>query len=242
MTTTVWTDEVRARLEDYLSGDRYIPVGLGTKKEACSMAAINLALTGELTDEIPGCMSEVIGRWIPVVQDSMSEEVRNAREWRELLPLAAGTGREREEERLGVVLDWMWNKVLPCLQQVADKGGYGDEWRRMCYMRTGDAAGDAEAAAWAAARTAVRDAAGDAAWDARADAATARAAVRAAGDAARTGAGDAAWASAGDAAGAAAWAAGDAAEAAAWDAGDAAGAAAWEVFDPIGALRAIIEA
>src|SRR5882672_9277442 len=105
-------NEIQAKVEAYLK-DRYIPAGLGTKEAACSIAAINLALTGELTDRIPECMSTVIGRWILIVQDSMPDDMRNSLEWRRLLPLAAGTGREREQERLALILKWVWETVLP---------------------------------------------------------------------------------------------------------------------------------
>ena len=76
-----------------------LPSGVGTKESACSIAAINLALTGRLTDRIPDCMSEVVGKWIIVVQDAMPDKMRNSPAWKSLLPLAAGTGREREPER-----------------------------------------------------------------------------------------------------------------------------------------------
>ena len=87
----------RQAITDFLEG-RHIPSGLGTAEEACSIAAINLALTGELTDHIPDCMSLVIGKWIIVVQDAVPDELRNSAEWRRLLPLAAGTGRARADE------------------------------------------------------------------------------------------------------------------------------------------------
>ena len=75
-----------------------------------------------------------------------------------MLPMAAGTGREREEERLALVMDWMWGTVLADLQGVADQGGFGAEWRTMCVEKSPeaafaarDAAGDgACSAAWAA--------------------------------------------------------------------------------------------
>src|SRR5690606_14402171 len=98
-------------------------VGLGSRERACSIAAINLALSGDLTDDIPECMSPTIGRWIIQVQDTMPAEIRNSAEWRGLLPLAAGTGREHEEERRAVILDWMWGTVLPSLQGLADERG-----------------------------------------------------------------------------------------------------------------------
>ena len=41
------TEAIRA----FLVG-REIPAGLGTKESACSIAAINLALSGKLTDDI----------------------------------------------------------------------------------------------------------------------------------------------------------------------------------------------
>ena len=216
--TTVWTQETDARLRDYLASHE-LADGIGTEESACSVAAINLALTAELTDTIPMCMSKVIGQWMIVVQDAMPSEMRNSSGWKCLLPMAAGTGREREEERLALIMDWMWGPVLPYLQSLADQGGFGAEWRTMCVEKSPKAAGDA---AWAA---------GDAAW-AAGDAA--RDAAWAAGDAAWA-AGDAARDAAGDAARDAARAAGDAARAAG-DAGD----VAWERYDPVGLLARLV--
>ena len=89
--------------------------GLGSPSMPCSIAAINIALSRELTDEIPDCMSLVIGKWIIAVQDLMPYGARNCRQWKELLPLAAGTGRDREKEeaRFNLLADWMWERVLP---------------------------------------------------------------------------------------------------------------------------------
>ena len=232
--TTVWTQEADARLRDYLASHELV-AGIGTEESACSVAAINLALTGKVTDTIPKCMSKVVGQWMIVVQDAMPSEMRNSLDWKRLLPMAAGTGREREEERLALVMDWMWGTVLPDLQSIADQGGFGAEWRTMCVEKSpkaardaawaaGDAAWDAGAAAWDAAKYAAWAAAGDAAK---------YAAGAAAGDAAKY----AAWAAAGDAAKYAAWAAaGDAAKYAAWAAGD----AAWERYDPVGLLARLV--
>ena len=180
MNTTVWTQEADARLRDYLASHE-VAEGIGTEESACSVAAINLALTGKLTDTIPMCMSEVIGEWMTVVQDVMPLEMRNSSGWKCLLPMAAGTGREREEERLALIMDWLWGTVLPDLQSVADQGGFGAEWRMMCVEKSPKAARAARDATTGAAR-----------------------AARAAGDAARA-AGDAARAATGDAARAAAW-------------------------------------
>lgn len=147
------TPEQAERIRDYLVG-RHIPSGLGTKEEACSVAAINLALTGELTDNIPPCMSAVSGRWAIAVQDAMPDDIRNSEGWRELLPLLAGSGREpaREATRLAIIMDWMWGTVLPLAQPRADALGFGQEWATMTRERTAAAARAAAAAsatAWA---------------------------------------------------------------------------------------------
>jgi hypothetical protein len=196
----------------------HLPSGLGDEESACSIAAINLALSGELTDDIPPCMSEVIGKWIIRIQDSMPDDMRNSAQWKSLLPLAAGTGRAKEKKRLAIILDWMWGTVLPTLQPLADDRGFGTEWKRMTTERT-------RAAAEAAARAAAR-AAESVAWEAAREAAHAVEAAEA--EAAAWAAAEAAaWA-----AEAAAWAA-EAAKAAAW-------AAAWQTFDPCGLLERLI--
>jgi hypothetical protein len=125
-----------------------IPSGVGTKEAACSVAAINLALDGRLTDEIPACMSPAIGRWMIGVQDAMPAEMRNSAAWRALIPLAAGTGRNHEAARLAIVMDWMWGTVSPQLQGIAESGGFGVEWRGMGETRTAWAAWAAGAKFW----------------------------------------------------------------------------------------------
>jgi len=147
---TKWTDESAAKLRDYLASHE-LPRGLGDNESACSIAAINLALTGTLTDEIPACMSNVIGRVTIILQDAMPAEMRNSARYKAWLPTAAGTGRDREQERLAVLMDWMWSVVLPELQGLADAQGFGTEWGEMCEKRTGAAADAARAAADAAA-------------------------------------------------------------------------------------------
>ncbi len=149
-----------------------LPSGLGDEESACSIAAINLALTGKLTDDIPPCMSEVIGKWIIQIQDSMPDDMRNSERWKQLLPRAAGTGRAKEKERLDVILDWMWGTVLPTLQPLAEKHGFGREWQTMTTERTKVAAWAAKAAA---AEAGVRAGAGAAAAEAAAEAARAAA-------------------------------------------------------------------
>ena len=112
-----------------------LAIGVGSEESACSVAAINLALTGELTDRIPDCMSEVIGSWIIRIQDQMPESIRNSAEWKRLLPFAAGTGRAKEQQRLALIMDWMW-RALSIVQPVADAKGFGAEWAAMLREKT----------------------------------------------------------------------------------------------------------
>ena len=173
-----FTEQHRENLNAYLKG-REIPSGMGTKEEACSVAAINLAISGILTDDIPDCMSEVLGEAVIRLQDAMPDEMRNSEEYKALLPDMAGTGREREKERLSILLDWMWGTVLPQLQLIADKEGFGGAWETMCEERTEKAAAAAKAAAKAAAWSPAVDDAANAANAARAAVMAALAAARA---------------------------------------------------------------
>jgi hypothetical protein len=99
-------------------------------------------------------MSEVVGKWIIVMQDEMPDDMRNSQDWRTLLPLAAGTGRKKEAKRLKIIMQWMWVDVLPPMQPQADKYGYGSQWAEMCKKRTEEAAYAAYASANAYAKSA----------------------------------------------------------------------------------------
>ena len=140
MATSTLTLDQQQSISDWLVEHPVLSEGLGDDDSACSIAAINLALTGELTDRAPDCMSLVISRWIIFVQDAMPDELRNSGEWKELLPIAAGTGRAREHERSALVLDWLWDKVLPLLTPVAWHAYLEGEWGLMLEKRTSDAA------------------------------------------------------------------------------------------------------
>jgi hypothetical protein len=222
------TQEQTNAIANYVN-NHYLPVGVGTKESACSIAAINLALTGELTDRIPECMSRVIGRWIIRVQDKMPNAMRNSEEWKSLLPLAAGTGRELEKDRITIIMNWIWTVSLPLLQPIADKRGFGEKWKEMLDGKTQQLASDAAAAAaYAAAYAADAYAATYAAAAAAAYAAAAAAAAYA-------------YAYAADAAADA-----YAADAAAYAYADAAAAAAarngyWQTVNPCKLLKELIE-
>jgi hypothetical protein len=218
--STITTDQQAAIAEKL--ANMHLPSGLGDEHSACSIAAINLALSGRLTAAIPNCMSEVIGRWVIAVQDAMPDAVRNSERWKSLLPMAAGTGRVNEQERLDIILDWMWVTVLPSLQPLADQQGFGKQWQQMTTERT---AKSADATAWATLGWATWARAAEAAARAAARAARAVEAVEAAVEAAR--AADAV-------ARAAAARATNAAAADAW-------ATIWVNFDPCGLLERLIK-
>ena len=136
---TDYTTDHRIKLETYLA-NHVLSYGLGREESACTLAAINLAMSGELTEKIPVCMSRVLGSAAVGLQDAMPDEMRNSLRYKSLIPDMPGTGRAQEQERLSVLLDWLWSVVLPQLQSIAEKGGFGDEWRTMCQDRTADAA------------------------------------------------------------------------------------------------------
>ena len=133
------TTEQETAIRDVLAAMPTLAVGIGTAEQACSIAAVNLALTGTLTDDVPECMSSVIGRWIISVQDRMPAAIRDSTAWRELLVLSAGTGGANESERIALVLDWMWD-ALALMQPRADAQGYGEAWATMLCERTSESA------------------------------------------------------------------------------------------------------
>ena len=204
------TTEQEVSIRDVLATMPKLAVGLGFKEQACSIAALNLALTGELTDNVPDCMSLVIGRWIIWVQDRMPATIRDSAEWRELLVLAAGTGRQHEAERRALVLDWMWT-ALALVQPRANATGYGAAWATMLRERTVESAKSAATAAATAAAKAAATAAATAA-----DAATYAYTYTAA------------------------YASASAATYAATDAATYADTAAWATIDPVGCLRRLV--
>jgi hypothetical protein len=112
--------------------------------------ARSLALASTIQNEIPADTSEIIGTWIICVQDDMTDDIGTSQQWQSLRPLAAGTGRNLEQKRLSMVMDWMWGTLLPTMQATAQECGFGQEWLHMTTHRTLGAATAAEAAARAA--------------------------------------------------------------------------------------------
>jgi hypothetical protein len=133
-----FTKEDREKVSRFLSTVN-LSEGVGFVETPCSIAAINLALTGNLTDDCPPCMSPIIYRFIIEVQDAAGYEMRNSREWKALLPWAAGSldEEEIERERLSMMRDWMWDSVLPKLKPAED---FKDAWATMLQGRSREAA------------------------------------------------------------------------------------------------------
>ena len=133
-----FTKEDREKVSRFLSTVS-LSEGVGVVNAPCSIAAINLALTGNLDNERPSCMSPIIHRFIMEVQDAAGPKMRNSREWRALLPWAAGSldEDEIEQERLLMIHDWMWDVVLPKHEPAED---LTDAWATMLQGRSQDAA------------------------------------------------------------------------------------------------------
>lgn len=115
MTSTL-TPKQQAKIRRKING-MTLAWGLGSLQSACSVAAINVALTGKLTDNIPDCMSDHIGHFIIATQDLLTTEQRNSARWKNLIVHAAGTGKDHELQRLEIIRKWVFNKVVHYINQ-----------------------------------------------------------------------------------------------------------------------------
>jgi hypothetical protein len=162
---TTITDEDRDKIRATLDTLTLVHgVGDKAKHEACTIAAVNLALTGTLTDDDPAeCICPVIRRWVISVQDAMPTAQINAPEWRALIPAIAGTRStpEVEQQRDDLILDWMWGSLAAIRDVVPESTR--EAWDRMLDERTYAASAAASAAARAADAAAAASAAAAAA-------------------------------------------------------------------------------
>lgn len=107
-------NETQQRIADRLAGMTLIHGVSADEDRNCSMVAVNLALTGTLTDTCPDCVSPDLHRFVISIQDRMPEYLMNAddrhgRQWREALPLVAGTAGDGLAQWRGERLrEWMW--------------------------------------------------------------------------------------------------------------------------------------
>jgi hypothetical protein len=75
-------------------------------------------------------MSLVVGHWILAIQDELPVEIKESMAWESLLNIVRQTDRDREQERLDLVLDWM-RRCLKGLENidedVAEYSGLAEE-------------------------------------------------------------------------------------------------------------------
>ena len=101
--------------------------GVGDTCSPCSIAAINLAVTGQLTDRTPSFMSRPVARWVRGVQDTSPAAMRDSAAWRMLLPSAANTGRKLERHDRRIIFEFAW-RSYNALQATANRSGFGSPW------------------------------------------------------------------------------------------------------------------
>lgn len=146
---TINITSLRAAIAAQLKKVRLVhQIGDETKKQ-CTFSAMQMALTGTLTDDRPQCVSQLIyDFWIPF-QDHLPLNILNSREIRNLIPLIAGTGNDPadEERRQQTLRSWLYEVVLPLFQEEADRAGMGDEWKEMIRLQTHQAIIETKSAA-----------------------------------------------------------------------------------------------
>jgi hypothetical protein len=161
---TTITDAQRAQLaEAFASPALRLGQGLGKRGpidsgERCTIAEINLVLTGTLSADPHPCISEVIRRWVIRIQDAMPDELRNSAAWRSVAPLIAGTATEDERvesERRDMIMAWMWDRLADEAVLAALPDEMRPAWDRMLTERTSAAARRVGAYSAAAAASAI---------------------------------------------------------------------------------------
>lgn len=81
------------RVADFLKTIPVLSKDLGTPSCPCSIGAVNIALTGRLTDHTPPGVDSLLSCLTVQMQDSCPATIcRESEDWRRLLPLLVGTG------------------------------------------------------------------------------------------------------------------------------------------------------
>lgn len=128
-------------IRTFLAG-RTITSKLGDASACCSIASINMATRQMLCDDAPPEMPDTIYQWLVPVQDAMPDRLRNAADWRALLPEAAYVlkdkpGGQAEARRFEVLKNWVWDAAMPLVRpaaQVAIFRGrpFSEQWDTLC--------------------------------------------------------------------------------------------------------------
>lgn len=71
--------------------------GLNDSQTPCTIAAINLTLSGRFSDDCPECMSPELCDFVIYLQDSITHECRNSAEWKSVIPLLLDTKDQNAE-------------------------------------------------------------------------------------------------------------------------------------------------
>ena len=167
--------QLAAVREAFVDENTRLVHGVGESAEArCTIAAINIALTGKLTDKAHPCVSEVIRQWVIRVQDAMPVEMLNEPQWRQAAIGIAGSAAppEVEQRRVELTVEWMWDRLADPAVLAAIPVSARGMWDRMLAERTADAALTAaytfqlryDRAAYTAAYTTARAAAAPSLW------------------------------------------------------------------------------
>ena len=100
------------------------------------------APTAEVTRSI------VVADWVIKLNGGMPDVVSDSSEWKAALTTGLSTTSALEAEYLDMIMDDLWTVVLPSLQPIADRRGFGDEWKVMCTEKTRTAANAVEQVIW----------------------------------------------------------------------------------------------
>jgi hypothetical protein len=101
---------LETKLKDYLD-THCLCVGRGNEQSCCSIAAINLIRENILTDRLPPDLPYVISAWIIGIQDSMPDELRNSKEWKDTL--VEFLDCKSSSKAVEILTEWLFDKIIP---------------------------------------------------------------------------------------------------------------------------------
>lgn len=84
---------------------------------------------------LPSQPESILGL-LPSLQQGMPLPLFNSVRWGELASAARAISPSHDDKLLPIILHWMWDTVLPLLQNRAEALGFGTEWKEMCQNRT----------------------------------------------------------------------------------------------------------
>lgn len=114
-----WSDipGAREKARAWLAEHPQLSEGQGSGDRLCSIAALNMAVTGRLSDARPTCVARSLYDWVIAVQDAMPEAIRQSPAWAEQLPRLIGSAYPSgvyvvaEHRRIRACHDFMWQAL-----------------------------------------------------------------------------------------------------------------------------------